>query len=328
MIRVEDLADPERCQGKAPDGQCRNKREVGSDYCFICGHGFSMAKAEDLRLYHLTEARSSSRLAELSGHDAIHALREIIALATRLVERRVNAIESDAEFLEAYRDLNTLQLTVLRLKKSANLIERSLGDLLGKPSVLRFGQHVIQIVVEELRKIEGSEQIVERIANQIVRAIVTASNDSIPVNLNITALVDANRELTFKIDNLDDHARIVALTKHERIKSLHEDIGLQIMFIERYWGLIKNKTDLISAAGPLCTGLRTLEDQIKSAHNIEQTLGNLLTSETVKRLGSQISEIIADELARAQVPDFEFVADEIMERLANEPMPTTPRIAA
>lgn len=321
MNRVEDPADPQRCQGKQKDGQCKNRAERGSDYCFTCGRGFSMAHVEDIRLYHLTDARSRQRLAELSEHDPVHALREVIALARLLVEKRHNLIQSDDDFLIAYRDLNTLQLTVERLIKSAHLIEQSLDVLLGKSTVLRFGQHIIHIVVDELHCIENHAEVVQRIADQTISVIATANNHSEPSTLKLPSLggLLGRDAKTFLIDNVEDQVRLAELSKHERIKSLTEDIALQIVLVERRWNMVKSDTDLISACGPLSQGLRTLEKQIKSAHDIEQTLGNLLTRETIQRLGQVVSQIIADELELADVPEYEKLADTIMDRIAKQP---------
>lgn len=327
MNRVDDPADPQRCQGKAPDGQCMNRAEPGFDCCMVHNGGHSIAKAEDLRLYHLTEARSRQRLAELSGHNPLQALRDIIALAHLLLEKRFNLIQGDDDFLLAYRDLNTLQLTMERLKKTAHTIEQNLGVLLGKSNALRFGQHTIKIVADELAGIENYAGTVQRISTQIIQAIATANNHSDPSPLKVPVLIGKDPEgvKTFLIENLEDQIRLAELGKHERIKSLNEDIALQVVIIERRWNLIRTPTDLISAAGQLCTGMKTLEKQIKSAHEIEQTLGNLLTVETVQRLGQLISQIITDELEFADVPEYELLSDRIMDRIATTPLEQTPR---
>lgn len=325
MNRVTDLADPQRCQGKAPDGQCRNKREVGSDYCYICGHGFSMAKVEDLRMYNLTEARSRHRLAELIEHNPVAALKDVIALARRLLEKRHNIIRSDDDFLIAYRDLNMLQLTVERVVKSANLIEQNLDVLLGKPNALRFGQQVIHIVADELQGIDDYMGVVQRIADQTIHLIAAANNHRDPAALKLPSLFGQSDAKTFLLDDIDDQVRLAELSKHERIKSLNEDIALQIVIIERRWNLVKTEADLMSACGALVLGLKTLEKQIKSAHDIEQTLGNLLTLETAQRIGQAISQIIADELELSDVPNFAERTDQIMDRIANSQLEQSPR---
>jgi hypothetical protein len=314
--RVTDPADPERCQGVAPDGQCRNKREPGSNRCFTCLRGKSIALANELKLYHLTEARYRQKLAQLAEHDPLHALREAIALSIRLTEKRFNLVENDTEFLRAYGEINMLLLTRERLVKSAHVIEQELGVLIGKPTVLRLGQLVIHFAADELKTIPDYSQIMLRISDQIVEAITLANNDSLSTPLPILKRARAEGAV-FKLEDADDAVRVANLCKHDRLKSLTEDIYLAIVMVERRANMVKTKEDFISACSDMSTGLRTLEKLIKSAHDIEQTLGNLLNPDAIRRLGQAVSEILVDELESAGVPDHELVVDRIMERVAN-----------
>ncbi len=315
MIRVDDPADPQRCQGKAPDGQCMNRADTGSDYCTFHNHGQSKAGAEEQRLYHLTDARNRQRLAQLTDHDPVTALREVTALAVRLVERRVNLIETDDDLKNAYGDLITLQLTVERLKKSAHLIEQNLGVLQSKPTVLRLGQLFIQIVAEELSDINDHDNVIQRIADATIQAIVSANNSQavIAVKMPKLTLRKPNNEPIFQIADVEDKVRIAELSKHEKLKSLGEDIALHVVLLERRWNLVKTPNDLIHSATQLANGCKLIERQIKSAHEIEQTLGNLLNKETLGRLGSAFSQILVDELE--DIKGFEKYVDSIMDRV-------------
>ena len=100
--RVTDLADPHRCKGSKPDGQCQNVAEEGSDYCRAHG-GESQALARRLKQYLLTKAQDRERLAQLAENDALKTLREEVIVALGQLERRLSlANRSDAEFLAAY----------------------------------------------------------------------------------------------------------------------------------------------------------------------------------------------------------------------------------
>jgi hypothetical protein len=273
-----------------------------------------MALVNDLRLYNLAEARH--RLAQLTEHDPLHALREAIALSLRLTEKRFSLVENDAEFLRAYGEINMLLLTRERLVKSAHVIEQQLGVLIGKPTVLRLGQLVIHFANDELKTIPEYSQIMLRVSDRIVEAITLANNDSLGTPLPILKRSRAEGAV-FKLEDAEDAVRVANLCKHDRLKSLTEDIYVAVVIIERRANMVKNKQDFISACSDLSTGLRTLEKLIKSAHDIEQTLGNLLNPDTIRRLGQTVSEILVDELELARVPDHELVVDRIMERVAN-----------
>ena len=273
-----------------------------------------MALVNDLHLYNLAEARH--RLAQLTEHDPLHALREAIALSIRLTEKRFNLVENDAEFLRAYGEINMLLLTRERLVKSAHVIEQQLGVLIGKPTVLRLGQLVIHFAADELKTIPDHSQIMLRISDQIVEAITLANNDSLSAPLPILKRARAEGAV-FKLEDAEDAVRVANLCKHDRLKSLTEDIYVAVMQIERRANMVKSKEDFISACSDLSQGLRTLEKLIKSAHDIEQTLGNLLNPDTIRRLGQQVSQILVDELELAGVEDHEALVDRIMDRVAN-----------
>ena len=175
MKRVKDPADPNRCQGAAPDGQCWNRAEPGSDRCRVHG-GRDKEAEQDKRLYLLTKAQHRMRLAQLSEHEQIKSLRDEIALARMLIEERFNRIKNDSDLLAAFGPINTALLTVERLVKSAHAIEQNLGSLLSKPSVLALGQSISRIIVEELEGVENYEAIVDRINHRIVETIAAAGS--------------------------------------------------------------------------------------------------------------------------------------------------------
>ena len=188
MERVTDLADPERCKGAAPDGQCLNRIEGESDYCRVHG-GRDNTKDQLKRQYLLTEANYRTRLAQLAEHDEIKSLREEVALARMLIETRVNACRTDAELLASTGPINTQLLTLERLVRSCNQIEQNLGSLLSKTTVLKLGQLLCRIVVEELEDIDGYEAIVDRITHRLIATISNAQNvESNPVQSHVALL--------------------------------------------------------------------------------------------------------------------------------------------
>jgi len=85
-----------------------------SHYCLACG-GRSQAPARRLRQYLLAKAQDSTRLAHFAEHEDVKSLRDEIALARMLIERRFNLIKDDADLISASSSLNTLLLTVERL---------------------------------------------------------------------------------------------------------------------------------------------------------------------------------------------------------------------
>lgn len=177
--RVEDPADPNRCKGSVRSGQCWNHAEHGSDYC--CYHlGVSTEREERKNLYNLTQARHRIRLAQLKDHEQVKSLREEIALARILLEERFNQVKDDADLMAACPMLNQLLLTLERLIKSSHQIEQNLGALLAKPTVILLGQNIVNLLIEELKQIDGYEEIVDRITDRMFTAIESAVNKDAP----------------------------------------------------------------------------------------------------------------------------------------------------
>jgi hypothetical protein len=132
--------------------------------------------AEETRLYHLAEVDSRTRLAELSSHERIKSLREEIALVRILIERRFNLIRTDADLMTSCGTINSMMLTLEKLIKSCHALEQSLGELLSKQAVVRLGQSICEIVIEELQEIEGHEEIIDRIVGRLFPTINGAQN--------------------------------------------------------------------------------------------------------------------------------------------------------
>jgi hypothetical protein len=178
MKLVTDAADPRRCKHSLPHEQCWNEAEPGCDNCLAHG-GKSKAEAEDTRLYHLAEVDNRTRLAELSSHERIKSLREEIGLVRILIEKRMNMIRTEADLLSACGPINNMLLTLEKLIKSCHSLEQSLGELLSKNSVVRLGQSICEIVIEELQEVEGHEEIIDRIVECLFPTIKAAQNSDV-----------------------------------------------------------------------------------------------------------------------------------------------------
>ena len=174
MHRVEDLADPNRCKGAAPDGQCRNEAEPGSEYCRAHGGSDKEAPARRMK-YHLTRHRA--RIAELADHEEAKSLREEIAMTNMLIEEIWNRTgESEAALLQSCSELNKLMVTLERLIKTSEQVERNLGLTLSKTTIIMFGHEVIGLLRQELQGIPGFEDRIDRITTKMLDTIEHTTN--------------------------------------------------------------------------------------------------------------------------------------------------------
>jgi hypothetical protein len=65
---------------------------------------------------------------------------------------------------------------VERLVKTLHSMEQQLGNLLNKSAVIKLGQSLAQIIVEELRDVDGYELLVDRINERMLVAIAELQN--------------------------------------------------------------------------------------------------------------------------------------------------------
>lgn len=315
MDRVEDPADPRRCQGIAPDGQCRNIAEHGRQHCRAHG-GVSTALIEDTRLYRLMQVRDRDRLDLLSGSDPIYALQEALALVRMLVEKRHNLAYEQPHLFKDNLIINTLMRTIERLSKSLTKIEERLKTLKGKSEVYRQGQLFIQVCAEELK---DHPAIVDEITNRIMRTIFSANNAEAMIHENKLPVVPpqgerpAEGETMFALTDPKDKQRLAELSRTSRLKSLTEDIGLQFILIEEEWNECRgDNVLLVMRASSINDHVKTLNRLVTSTLDIEEMLGNMLSNQTRVNVGQHIGRILVESLSHLK--DFEAVADKIGNR--------------
>ena len=174
MQRVTDPADPRRCHGSCPDGQCQNVSEPGSEFCRA--HQ-GKDTGEQKRIYLLHKSQFRDRLTKLSEHDNLKSLREEIAIVRMLIEERLNLVRDENDLISAFGPIQQAFLTVERLMKTLHQMEQSLGSLLSKQAVIKLGQSISSVIIDELKDIDGYEEIVDRINERLVSLIAEAQNE-------------------------------------------------------------------------------------------------------------------------------------------------------
>lgn len=174
MDRVTDLADPNRCKGAAPDGQCRNQAEPGCEYCRAHGGSDKLAPVRKSQ-YLLTRHRA--RVAALADHEDARTLRDEIAMVKELIEEVWNRInDTDASLISGCGELNRLFMTLEKLIKTSETVERNRGLTLSKTTIIVFGQEMVGILKDELQGVPGFEERVDRITTRMLDTIEHTTN--------------------------------------------------------------------------------------------------------------------------------------------------------
>ena len=316
LPELVDPSDPARCQFTSSAAQCNFRRIPGSEYC---KEHTPNLMAIERRLYQLTEVRNRKRLAQLTQHDAVEALRDVISLAVRLIERRFNLIENDTDLLGAYYDLNNLILVVQRLKKSATIIERKLDALLSRQTVIRAGQRLVDYLRLQLKGCDGEAEIVARVTSRVEIAIERVT----PASRNSQS---SQSDPVLKLRDETERLRVKELRGNSQLQSLTEEIGLQIILIEGVFNSITDDLEMVKQLGKLASSFVTLEVLIKTAHEMERALGNLLSSEALSGVGREIGVILNEELSA--LPESDQVVENILSYLSSPEIASPDRMLA
>jgi len=162
---------PDRCQATTQYGQCPVQAIEGKDYCAYHLRDRDIESKMSLKAYILTNPDIAQAAGRHSQVEELKSLREEIALCRSLVERRLNMIESNADFLAAYGAINSTFLTLEKLITSCHKLEVNLGSLLSKAAILDLAKEIVGILMHELEEIEGYEAIVDRISDKIIVTI-------------------------------------------------------------------------------------------------------------------------------------------------------------
>ena len=93
-----------------------------------------------------------------------------------MLERRLNLVSTDAEFISAFPQVEKFLKTLADLKKSSFFLEQKSGAMLSRSAAFGLFQEIIKIIVDELDGISDYEQIVDRIIARVGPAIQHAGN--------------------------------------------------------------------------------------------------------------------------------------------------------
>jgi hypothetical protein len=164
--------DPNRCQVVTPYGQCTREAVEGKDRCQV--HGGS-AKAA-LKAYLITCKYLGDSPDRHIGADELKSLREEIALTRAMVEKRLNMVQSEAEFIASMPVFQGFMNTIEKLVTSCHAMEVKLGTLIGKAALMTLAQQIVETIASNLQDIPGRDEIVEKISDEIVTLILKAEN--------------------------------------------------------------------------------------------------------------------------------------------------------
>jgi hypothetical protein len=161
-----------RCQWVTPIGQC--KKDAIADGLF-CEQHSPKGKGVMERYLITTRTLGDAPHRHIAANE-IKSLREEIALTRAMIEKRLNMVDNDAEFVAAMPVIQSGMLTVEKLVSSCHAMETKLGLLLNKSALISLAQEIIQIIDDSLKGVPGRNEIVEKVGEEIVTAIAKQEN--------------------------------------------------------------------------------------------------------------------------------------------------------
>jgi hypothetical protein len=160
---------PDRCQAVSKNvGQCRYRRQEGSQYCPRHGgnRGAAALKKEKLRNYHLGELMKK-RVLEMSNSDDIKSLRDEIGIVRVMLEKRLNLLVDDHDVVMNTGPVMQMIQAIERLVVSCHRVEKDMGELLDRPQIMQFADEIIQSVTTHV----SDKDVVFEIANDILEIV-------------------------------------------------------------------------------------------------------------------------------------------------------------
>jgi hypothetical protein len=165
--------DPNRCQAITQTGQCSRQAVEGCDKCEVHG-GRPM---EALKAYLVTCKYLGDSPNRHLAVNELKSLREEIALSRSMIETRLNMVNSEAEFISTMPVFQTFMQTIEKLVVSCHNMEVKLDQVLNKSAMIRLAQDIIKVITTNLEGVEGKDELIEKIANEVIQAVLKASNE-------------------------------------------------------------------------------------------------------------------------------------------------------
>jgi hypothetical protein len=169
-----------QCEYLSSFGQCP-KSAVKDDH--FCEDHTSRDNQRKVGVYLITNRFLGETAARHAESDQIKSLVGEIAIMRALLERRLNSIENDAEFMSMGSGVKDMALAIDKLVNSWHAMDVKLGNVLGKQALMRLAQDIIGIIEENVRPLadnhpttEDVDNAIETIADEIVKSIASQEN--------------------------------------------------------------------------------------------------------------------------------------------------------
>lgn len=177
MIKVDDPADPRRCQspGDMNEGQCVYRSVDGTNPPQCPKHGgikFEQ-KQEQLKIRQYRLQIWQERMTEFADDANIKSLREEIGIIRLLIENVLNQCSDSAQLSLYSGKIAELVMKAEKLVVSCDKLETKFGMLLDKAAILTLGSEIVKIIGKHVKETAA----IDAISGDIIDVLSSLGSD-------------------------------------------------------------------------------------------------------------------------------------------------------
>lgn len=162
-----DIDDPEVCEKCVASGSTYYKVIEGTTRCPRHGGAKqAISNAEKSATQYRVEVWNR-RLKEFAGNDAVKSLREEIGVLRLLMEETLKRCSNADDLLMFSARIQSIANDIQRLVSSCDKLEKSMGEMMDRPTAIKFAGRLIEIVASEI----NDPDALDRISGRIVEII-------------------------------------------------------------------------------------------------------------------------------------------------------------
>lgn len=163
------IDDPECCETCVARNQNSIYYKVvpGTKYC--SRHGGvpqeQAQKRERARLYRVEMWQR--RLSEFNDSDQVKSLREEVGVLRILLEETMKRCREPNDLLQFSARIQSIAVDIQKLVTACDRLERNMGEMMDKPTTIKFAGKLIEIVSEEITDVDVLDRISHRVLEEM-----------------------------------------------------------------------------------------------------------------------------------------------------------------
>lgn len=165
--RVEDPADPRRCQSMTSNGQCLNKALEGVSNCSV-HNGNSQVNSnarKSTRMYRLNKWQD--KISKMADNPKLKSLNEEVGILRVMLEETINKCKTEHDLILQSAVISDLIGKIERLVNSCHKLDKDLKVMLDKNEAVQLADTLLAIILKNIK----DEVVLESVSTAFEEAI-------------------------------------------------------------------------------------------------------------------------------------------------------------